>query len=123
VKVRIDRDSRVAPYEQIRLQLEGLILRGRLAPGERVPPVRELAEELGIAPNTAAKAYRALEAAGLLAGRGRHGTFVAERLPSRSSDAEARLREAARVYAARARRLGFGAELALRVARRELRSR
>ncbi|MGF1600013.1 MAG: aminotransferase class I/II-fold pyridoxal phosphate-dependent enzyme [Acidimicrobiales bacterium] len=54
---------------------------GHLLPGERVAPVRALAAELGLAPNTVAAAYRTLGERGVLVGRGRRGTFVADRPP------------------------------------------
>jgi GntR family transcriptional regulator len=91
------------PYEQIRDRVAGLIARGRWLPGDRVPTVRGLADELGLAPNTVARAYRALEVDGWLVGRGRAGTFVADRPPV---DPDELLREAARDYLRRAAALG-----------------
>ena len=116
----MDPASKMPPYAQLRSQIEALLRRGALVPGERVPPVRELAADLGLATNTVARAYRELEGAGLLVGRGRLGTFVAEALPEPPSDTRARLAGAARTYAARARRLGFGNAAALREVRRAL---
>lgn len=78
--------------------------------------MRGLAEELGLAPNTVAKAYRALEAAELVEGRGRHGTFVRGKLPGRAAGAEARLADAARTYADRATRLGFDTDATIEAA-------
>jgi DNA-binding transcriptional regulator YhcF (GntR family) len=69
-----------------------------------------------------ARAYRELEAAGLLVGRGRHGTFVPDRLPT-SADAAAELAREARAYARRAGQLGASPEEALRAARRALSQR
>jgi DNA-binding transcriptional regulator YhcF (GntR family) len=123
MRVRIDRESGVPESEQLRRKVAGLIERGTLGPGERLPPVRALAEQLGLAVNTVAKAYRELEDAGLVAGRGRLGTFVAETLPVRPPVAESRLAEAAEGYAARARQLGFGPSEALEQARRALNAR
>ena len=68
---------------------------GHLAHGDRLPPVRTLAGELGLAPNTVAKAYKDLEADGLLEGRGRAGTFVAAAADERAD----RARAAARAFA------------------------
>lgn len=68
---------------------------GHLARGDRLPPVRTLAGELGLAPNTVAKAYKDLEADGLLQGRGRAGTFVAAAADERAD----RARAAARAFA------------------------
>ena len=67
--------------------------------------MRACALELDLAPNTVARSYRALEDAGWLIGRGRAGTFVAERLPTGTD--EAALAEAADVYLRRAAQLGF----------------
>ena len=94
---------------------------GRLLPGDRLPAVRELALELGLAPNTVAKAYRGLGKAGLVEGRGRSGTFVRPALGRQGEEAVAQMGEAAHAYAARARRLGFDVETALAAAERALR--
>lgn len=74
--VLIDPGSEVPPFEQVRSQLAQQINDGRLPVGTRLTTVRRFAEDLGIAPNTVARAYRELEAAGLLETRGRAGTFV-----------------------------------------------
>ena len=65
------------PYEQLRRQLTGLIRHGALAAGDRLPPVRQLAADLGLAAGTVARAYRELEAAGLVESRRGVGTRVA----------------------------------------------
>ncbi|MCX6395531.1 MAG: GntR family transcriptional regulator [Propionibacteriales bacterium] len=65
------------PYEQIRVRLVEEIDDGRLQPGDRLPTVRHLAVELGVATNTVARAFRELEQAGVVETRGRAGTFVA----------------------------------------------
>ncbi|MFW6598760.1 GntR family transcriptional regulator [Propionibacteriaceae bacterium Y2011] len=64
------------PYEQLRTQLINQITSGELPPGTRLPPVRRLADDLGLAPNTVARTYRELEAAGFVRTRGRNGTVV-----------------------------------------------
>ena len=74
----IDADGALPPYEQVRNQLAERIDTGELAPGERLPTVRGLATELGLAANTVARAYRELEQAGIVATRGRKGTFVVD---------------------------------------------
>lgn len=76
---------------------------GHLTPGERLPTVRELAGELGLAVNTVARAYRELEGAGIIETRGRHGTFVARLDPTDSAMAAA-----AHAYAEATRALGLG---------------
>lgn len=108
MRIRLDPRAREPLSVQLRSAVASRIRGGRLAPGERLPTVRELATELGLAPNTVAKAYRGLEAEGLVVARGRRGTFVAERLPSPRPDADARLAEAAKTYVRRARQLGVG---------------
>ena len=75
---------------------------GRLAPGTRLPTVRDLAARLGLAVNTVARAYRELETAGIVETHGRQGTFVARRDPTDTAMAAA-----ARVYADAARALGL----------------
>ena len=67
-----------APTDQIRDQLRGLIAAGHLAAHDRLPSVRQLAKDLGVAPGTVAKAYRALEAEGLLIASTGGGTRVSE---------------------------------------------
>jgi DNA-binding transcriptional regulator YhcF (GntR family) len=76
--VRIDDDSNRTIYEQIMGQLKEAAATGRLRAGGRLPPVRELADRLGIAPGTVARAYRELEERGVVVTQGARGTFVAE---------------------------------------------
>jgi DNA-binding transcriptional regulator YhcF (GntR family) len=76
--ITIDRSSVEPPYRQIREQIRVAITDGELAVGTRLPAVRALAEKLGVAPGTVARAYRELEVSGLLDTRGRHGTHVAD---------------------------------------------
>ena len=63
-------------YLQIVNQVKYLVASGRLAAGEELPPIRVLAEQLLINPNTVARAYRELEHAGVLSKRSTTGTFV-----------------------------------------------
>lgn len=64
------------PTEQIRDQIRGLIVSGQLAADDRLPSVRQLAKDLDVAAGTVAKAYKALEAEGLLTTRTSGGTRV-----------------------------------------------
>jgi DNA-binding transcriptional regulator YhcF (GntR family) len=75
------------PYEQLRRQLAGLIRGGVLAPGERLPPLRQLAGDLGLAVGTVARTYRELEVAGLVVSRRGGGTRVADPQPAGSTAA------------------------------------
>ncbi|MET8282538.1 GntR family transcriptional regulator [Micromonospora sp. NPDC005174] len=113
VLITVDQDSPVPPYEQVRGQLAELVGDGRLPVGSRLPTVRQLAADLRLAANTVARAYRELEAAGLLETRGRNGTFVA---PGRD-DAVDRLHRVAVEYAAEARRLGVPPDRAVALVR------
>ncbi len=105
----VDPASHVPPYEQVRSQIEALVAGGALPAGHRLPTVRRLADDLGLAANTVARAYRELEQAGVVATRGRHGTFVAVR----GSDREREARLAAQAYVRRVRELGVEDEQAL----------
>ena len=74
--VAVESGSAEPPFEQVRRQLAKAVGDGRLPAGTRLPPIRALADELGLATNTVARAYRELEAAGLVLTRGRAGTVV-----------------------------------------------
>jgi DNA-binding transcriptional regulator YhcF (GntR family) len=71
--------SSVALFEQLRLHVIEQADQGKLAPGTRLPAVRALAGALGVAPHTVARAYKELEAAGVVATKGRNGTVVCAR--------------------------------------------
>jgi len=114
--LRVDPTSAVPPFEQLRQSITAQISSGDLRPGDRLPTVRKLAEDLGLAANTVAHAYRTLEADGLLKGRGRAGTFVAD------DDSGRAARAAAKTYAATARALGIGADEAVELVRRAMSS-
>jgi DNA-binding transcriptional regulator YhcF (GntR family) len=66
-------------FEQLRLQVIRLADSGELPPGTRLPAVRALAEQLDVAPHTVARAYKELEAAGVVATQGRNGTVISAR--------------------------------------------
>jgi DNA-binding transcriptional regulator YhcF (GntR family) len=74
--IRVDTSSPVPPYEQLRSQIRVMVASGALARGTRLPPIRQLAGDLGLAVNTVGRAYRELEGEGLVESRGRHGTVV-----------------------------------------------
>ncbi|GAA1895624.1 GntR family transcriptional regulator [Streptomyces sodiiphilus] len=108
----IDPGAATPPYEQLRSQIAARARSGGLPAGYRLPTVRGLAGELGLAANTVAKAYRTLEADGVIETRGRNGTFVAASGGAASRQAAA----AALEYAQRAHRLGLDREAALEAA-------
>jgi DNA-binding transcriptional regulator YhcF (GntR family) len=117
-EVRIDAGSPVPPYEQLRSQLARQINDRTLAVGTRLPTVRRLAADLGLAVNTVARSYRELEAAGLVETRGRAGTFVS----AAGEHSRERARVAAEDYAATVRGLGLDADEAVRIVEAALRT-
>lgn len=80
--LRLDPAAETPVSEQLRTQLVELIRSGTLAGGTRLPPVRTLAADLGVAPNTVAKVYRTLEREGVVTTAGRLGTVVADTDPA-----------------------------------------
>jgi DNA-binding transcriptional regulator YhcF (GntR family) len=108
--ISFDPRSPIPPYEQVRAQLARQVQAGELAPGTRLPSVRRLAGDLGLAVNTVARAYRELEQAGLVATRGRNGTVV-------TGTDETRAVDAAAAYAATVRGLGLPRDRALEIVR------
>ncbi|MFF3399716.1 GntR family transcriptional regulator [Streptomyces sp. NPDC002659] len=118
LKIAIDADADLAPYEQVRTQISEQARSGALPVGYKLPTVRGLAEELGLAANTVAKAYRALETDGVIETRGRNGTFVA----AAGDAADRRAAAAAAAFAEQVHRLGLTQEAALSAARDALRA-
>jgi DNA-binding transcriptional regulator YhcF (GntR family) len=114
----IDAASSVPPFEQLRAQLVDAVSSGELVPGERLPTVRHLAEELGVAPGTVARAYRELETAAVIETRGRNGSFVR----GGEDPVREQARHAAEVFAQQMRTLHLDADQALALAAAALRS-
>ena len=75
--MKIDPDSGTPIYLQIIDELKTAVLSGRYRDGDRVLPVRELAVQLRVNPNTVARAYRLMQDEGLLVSRPGGGTFIA----------------------------------------------
>lgn len=111
LQITIDAQSAVPPFEQLRVQIVEAVRDGSLAVGTRLPPVRKLAEQLGLAANTVARSYRELEQAHVIETRGRAGSFVA----AQGDENERMLHAAAVEYAERAERLGLDRDTALRL--------
>ncbi|WP_250442653.1 GntR family transcriptional regulator [Actinotalea sp. C106] len=88
MKITVDIASSVPQYEQIRSQIAAHVTAGSLHQGDRLPTVRILASDLGIAPGTVARAYRELESAGQVVSRRRVGTVVSvpDRAPGRAQE-------------------------------------
>jgi DNA-binding transcriptional regulator YhcF (GntR family) len=107
----IDAASPVPPFEQLRAQLARQIHDRTLAVGARLPTIRHLAGDLGLAVNTVARAYRELEEAGLIETRGRAGSFVS----AAGEQGRERARRAAADYAAVIASVGIEPDEAVRI--------
>jgi len=101
VDIALDASLPEPPFEQVRSQVARRAASGDLPAGTKLPTVRALATQLGIAVNTVARAYKELEADGVVVTEGRRGTFIAA--PQAPADVEA----AAAAWAATARRAGL----------------
>src|SRR5690349_1084151 len=78
MQIHISTADGVPIYQQIVNQIKYLVSSGRLTAGEELPPIRALAEKLVINPNTVARAYRELEAVGIVEKRRTAGTYVSD---------------------------------------------
>ncbi len=76
--IHLDSADGVPIYLQIVQQVKYLVAAGRLRPGDEMPTIRALAEQLVINPNTVARAYRELEQLGVVTKRSTTGTFVSD---------------------------------------------
>jgi GntR family transcriptional regulator len=115
-EIAVDPDSSVPPFEQVRTQIADLIGAGRMLPGDRLPTVRALA--LGLASNTVARAYKALEAGGLVEAHSRAGTRVA----NGQHTAEVALARLATSFATAAHGAGLSEARSLELVRSALRA-
>jgi GntR family transcriptional regulator len=103
----LDPDDPTPPYEQLRRQLADLITAGQLSPGDRLPPLRQLAGDLRVAVGTVARTYRELEQEGVLTSRRGGGTRVAATGRAPAMARRRLLTGMAADFVARARSLGF----------------
>lgn len=106
VIIEVDPSSPVPPYEQLRSQIATMIESGVLPGRHRLPSVRQLAGDLGLANGTVARAYRELEGTGLVTTAGRHGTVVAADATVATAARTSRLRDAADAFVRLAQQLG-----------------
>jgi DNA-binding transcriptional regulator YhcF (GntR family) len=111
----VDTGNPTPPYEQLRRQLAELIQSAALTPGDRLPPLRQLAADLGLAVGTVARAYRELESAGLVSSRRGGGTRVSATVPNLSdSERQRLLHNHARAFVQQAALLGADQQQILR---------
>lgn len=113
--LRIDPHSPVPPYEQLRTQVAAMTVTGELTPGQKLPTVRQLATDLGLAPNTVARAYRELEADRIISTHGRRGTFIRSAALDDEAGAVGVARQAAVNFTSAARRSGLSLAEATRL--------
>jgi GntR family transcriptional regulator len=78
MQLRISTGDGVPIYLQIANQVKHLVASRRLAPGDEIPPIRVLAHQLLINPNTVARAYLELERAGVVVKRHGSGTYISD---------------------------------------------
>lgn len=114
----IDHEAPTPPFEQLRSQVIERVRAGDLVAGARLPTVRDLALQLHLAANTVARAYRELEASGIIETRGRNGTFVS----AHGNPDEQAAQRAARDYADTVTRLGIDPAHALALVEAALRA-
>ncbi len=100
----VDHGAAEPPFEQVRRQIAAQVRSGQLPAGTRLPTVRALASEIGLAVNTVARVYRELEADGVVVTEGRRGTFVS---PTGASTV-ATVDQAVTAYVAAVRTAGIG---------------
>jgi GntR family transcriptional regulator len=117
--ITVDVKGPTPPYEQIRSQIAAYVQSGLLADGARLPTMRALAADLGVATGTVARAYSELESAGLVVSRRRTGTVVIGGAPAQPP-AEKGLRRAAAELATQARAAGVDGEAVLAIVRAAL---
>ena len=118
IHLTIDADAATAPFEQVRTQIAAAVAAGRLSAGTKLPTVRALAADLGLAANTVARAYRELEADAVITTHGRRGTFVRSEVvdePAAHSCAADIARASAADYVHTVRALGLTSHEAVRL--------
>ncbi|ROR73505.1 GntR family transcriptional regulator [Bogoriella caseilytica] len=116
MQITIALDSGSPPFEQIREQIAGLVAAGHLCPGDRLPTVRDLAADLGVAVGTVRRAYSELEGQGVVSSRPRHGTVVT----AESHESRVAIRRAVRDLVRQAREAGLSDNEILDVVRGSL---
>ena len=107
----IDLAAAEPPFEQLRRQIAARVSSGELPAGTRLPTVRGLADQVGLAVNTVARVYRELETDGVVVTEGRRGTFVSPSAAAAGTD----VRAAATAYVEAVRRAGLGVTEAQRL--------
>ena len=112
--ISVDPKSPVPPFEQLRSQIATMVVTGVLRPGDRLPPIRQLAADLDLAAGTVSRAIRELERDGVIATKGRHGSFVVATATGLSEHRrEEQLAALAKDFSLAVRQLGISPEVAV----------
>lgn len=112
MEIKIDFQSGIPIYEQIAHRILGLLERDELKKGDQLPPVRDLADEIGVNFNTVARAYRMLDQGSVISTQQGRGTYIigkGQKKTSRKTKKE-NIEQLTRFYLRKARYLGFKPE-------------
>ena len=105
--LNVDPEDPTPVYQQLRTQIVRMVAAGTLPSGTRLPTIRQLASDLGVAKGTVARTYETLLRDGVVTADRRRGTSVADHPgPSAPDDGTRELHRAAQGYAVTARQLG-----------------
>jgi DNA-binding transcriptional regulator YhcF (GntR family) len=112
MKIQIDFQSGIPLYEQIAHRILDLLERGELKKDEQLPPIRDLADELGVNFNTVARAYRMLDQGSVISTQQGRGTYIIGKgqKKNRGKTKKENIEQLTRFYLRKARYLGFKSE-------------
>ncbi len=116
--LRVDVNDAVPVYEQLRSQILRMAVVGTLEEGTQLPTIRQLAQDLGLAKGTVAKAYELLETDNVVSTHGRRGTFIAAQELAAPQERRTELDGAGDAYVVTAKQLGSSLDEALDAVRR-----
>ena len=118
MQIHINQSDGTPYYTQIVGQIRLMVATGRLTSGDRLPPVRKLAEQLTLNPNTVARAYRELEAEGVVTSKRGSGVFISDGTSPLSRQEKTRVvTERIDALLASSRQLGIDIESLVRLVR------
>jgi len=104
--LNVDPSIPLPVYEQIRAQVMRMVAAGTLIPGHRLPTIRQLAVDLGVAKGTVARAYDLLETESVIETKGRNGSYVLDTPPITAADRAALIAQASDALAIIAKQAG-----------------
>ena len=112
MKIEIDFQSGIPIYEQIAHKILGLLERDELKKGDQLPPIRDLADEIGVNFNTVARAYRMLDQGSVISTQHGRGTYIIGKGQKKTSGKTKKknIEQLTRFYLRKARYLGFKPE-------------